>query len=202
MLSANEWPAHQTQIMRPKDCAKNVESSMKACTYKGKRANSRQVHVVDLQAPRSFTMSRTNFGPLTTTWVQPSSCVTPIIENPNCINDCSLTYGKTCYTTSDRDCRTEAISIPVGSTFSLIPLLTPLCSTVSLYTPTENNACLPSIEGSATSVIGTLMGFYSPGLVCPNGYKTACRTTAGDQGNRELSIELTSGETGAGCCPE
>jgi hypothetical protein len=44
-------------------------------------------------------------------------------------------------------------------------------------------------------------GFYSPGIKCPKGYRTACSAIHGDQ---QWDIQYTpkSGETAVGCCPE
>lgn len=50
-------------------------------------------------------------------------------------------------------------------------------------------------------------GFYSPGLVCPSGYATACSATAGEGGRVvgedgwSTQFALVEGETAVGCCP-
>ncbi|KAL2168871.1 hypothetical protein VTG60DRAFT_6773 [Thermothelomyces hinnuleus] len=45
-------------------------------------------------------------------------------------------------------------------------------------------------------------GFYSPGLVCPSGYTTACTAEYGGRPEWEIEFTLIPGETAVGCCPE
>lgn len=44
-------------------------------------------------------------------------------------------------------------------------------------------------------------GFYSPGLVCPHGYTSACTATAGGDAQWPVQFEMLEGETAVGCCP-
>lgn len=44
-------------------------------------------------------------------------------------------------------------------------------------------------------------GFYSPGLVCPSGYVSACTATAGGSSGWNMEYAMQSGETAVGCCP-
>lgn len=45
-------------------------------------------------------------------------------------------------------------------------------------------------------------GFYSPGVVCPAGYTTACSNVEGQRpGAWSAQFPLFSGETALGCCP-
>ncbi|KAL2162931.1 hypothetical protein VTH06DRAFT_6767 [Thermothelomyces fergusii] len=45
-------------------------------------------------------------------------------------------------------------------------------------------------------------GFYSPGLVCPSGYTTACTAEYGGRPEWEIEFTLIPDETAVGCCPE
>ncbi|KAM3501722.1 hypothetical protein MY10362_005339 [Beauveria mimosiformis] len=44
-------------------------------------------------------------------------------------------------------------------------------------------------------------GFYSPGLVCPDGYTTACTAIFGQRADWSTQFPLVAGETAVGCCP-
>jgi len=44
-------------------------------------------------------------------------------------------------------------------------------------------------------------GFYSPGVVCPAGYTSACTATAGGQSDWIVQFLMTADETFVGCCP-
>lgn len=45
------------------------------------------------------------------------------------------------------------------------------------------------------------MGFYSPGLVCPDGYLSACTATWDGFSDWQVQFPMTAGETAVGCCP-
>jgi hypothetical protein len=46
-------------------------------------------------------------------------------------------------------------------------------------------------------------GFYSPGLVCPGGYTSACSAIANQTAALGWDVEysMLAGETAVGCCP-
>jgi hypothetical protein len=62
------------------------------------------------------------------------------------------------------------------------------------WPPTTAGAVLPTYPFGGR-------GFYSPGLVCPSGYTTACMATAEGQADWPIEYAMTKGETAAGCCP-
>ncbi|KAK0636763.1 hypothetical protein B0T17DRAFT_477890, partial [Bombardia bombarda] len=68
----------------------------------------------------------------------------------------------------------------------------------------DNTDCWPTTTEGALAPEPTLYGwgFYSPGLMCPQGYASACSATAGSAGaGWPLQFKLTAGETAVGCCP-
>ena len=44
-------------------------------------------------------------------------------------------------------------------------------------------------------------GFYSPGLVCPDGYTSACTASFNPSQSPSFQFALSSSETAVGCCP-
>ncbi|KAA6412564.1 MAG: hypothetical protein FRX48_03555 [Lasallia pustulata] len=44
-------------------------------------------------------------------------------------------------------------------------------------------------------------GFYSPGLVCPDGYTSACTASFNPSQSASFQFALSSSETAVGCCP-
>ena len=44
------------------------------------------------------------------------------------------------------------------------------------------------------------LGLYSPGLLCPKGFTSACSSTAGVSGGFGFQFPLTAQETAVGCC--
>ncbi|KAH8771020.1 hypothetical protein F5883DRAFT_551694 [Diaporthe sp. PMI_573] len=44
-------------------------------------------------------------------------------------------------------------------------------------------------------------GFYSPGLICPHGYTSACTATAKGGAQWPVQFVMLEGETAVGCCP-
>ncbi|AEO65597.1 d99e07fe-2df0-492e-9305-e01d445d4ce0 [Thermothielavioides terrestris] len=70
--------------------------------------------------------------------------------------------------------------------------------------PVDYTGCWPPITDHAplprTPFLG--WGFYSPGLVCPAGYTTACSAEYGKRAEWDIQFTLLPGETAVGCCPE
>jgi hypothetical protein len=134
-------------------------------------------------------MSRTVlFGPLTTTWTQPSSCTLPMAVSQSTGFDFrsfqTVLQGLTCTSYTLRACTT-------GTSY---------CSAVTTYESLIDAACFPSATVNPNNELG-IFGFYSPGLVCPQSYTTACATTMGGTGDFEPFWPLTADETAIGCCP-
>ncbi|PMD36308.1 hypothetical protein L207DRAFT_637438 [Hyaloscypha variabilis F] len=129
-------------------------------------------------------VTRSNLGPLTTAWSQPSSCSMPMAisqSDEGAFADTqTVGLGLTCAASSAAACNTGTIS----------------CSTS--YFSSLDPACFPP---STTSYYSAGQGFYSPGLVCPQSYTKACETTSGGTGDFQPEYALTAGETAAGCCP-
>jgi hypothetical protein len=75
----------------------------------------------------------------------------------------------------------------------------------------DTSSCWPPALGSAPSPPYYGWGFYSPGLICPSGYTSACATALEETGSppntltfsQEFSFQfpLIPGETAVGCCP-
>ena len=67
----------------------------------------------------------------------------------------------------------------------------------------DDTECWPPRASYATTNAGVLMGygFYSPGIVCPDGYTTAALATEGGHTGWGLEYSLEQGETAAACCP-
>ena len=77
----------------------------------------------------------------------------------------------------------------------------------------DTDTCWPPITSTLPQPSPPLegFGFYSPGLVCPNGYYTACVSSYATEESAaastifaseyEFQFELEPGETAVGCCP-
>lgn len=74
----------------------------------------------------------------------------------------------------------------------------------------DAQACWPSPTATVESTEGALngRGYYSPGLVCPSGWYSACSATAAAtadnsqvSGDFTFQFALSSGVTAVGCCP-
>ena len=64
----------------------------------------------------------------------------------------------------------------------------------------DATTCWPNLPQSSISLHGA--GYYSPGLICPVGYSTACTATGIGGSNFEYQFPLSVGdETAVGCCP-
>jgi hypothetical protein len=55
------------------------------------------------------------------------------------------------------------------------------------------------VDGHKLELYG--FGFYSPGLICPAGYTSACSATASATSNFNFQFPPTKMETAVGCCP-
>lgn len=67
----------------------------------------------------------------------------------------------------------------------------------------DATTCWPPTSAGASSVSPPFLGrgFYSPGLICPSGYTSACSATAGGSSAWPVEYPLNYGETAVGCCP-
>ncbi|VUC35725.1 unnamed protein product [Clonostachys rosea] len=67
----------------------------------------------------------------------------------------------------------------------------------------DDPSCWPPTRVGAASPSPTLngWGFYSPGLVCPSGFTSACIATAGGSSGWMVQFSMTAEETAVGCCP-
>ena len=144
-----------------------------------------------------MSVSRTGYlGPLTTTFIQPASCNSlPILYQDTIVHEGyptidTIVSGLTCISTYLTSC-TRFISTTGTDSTS--------CFQGLIYTSTTDTSCSPSPR--TTGLYLPSGGFYSPGLVCPKSYYSACTTTFSGAGDWQPVIPLTAGETAAGCCP-
>ncbi len=133
---------------------------------------------LSVQNPSLKTMStaqtRTILGPLTTTFTPTPACSAQVLECP--LPTCTLAWqAQTCYSSGD----SAGIE--------------------------DNSDCWPPRSGSVTESTHnpTLAGwgFYSPGLVCPSGFVSACSATFGESWGWPVQYSIFEGETAVGCCP-
>ncbi|KAI1264514.1 hypothetical protein F5Y18DRAFT_83128 [Xylariaceae sp. FL1019] len=126
-----------------------------------------------------------NLGPLTTTWTASDpSCYATILD----FNLEGALLGALCqYTALDSQCST--VSDDLISSVD--------CTTQFGYHRGQETACVPGGPRSD----GAADGLFSPGLVCPSGYTSACQSTFGGYGNWPPFWTLNEGETAVGCCP-
>jgi hypothetical protein len=70
--------------------------------------------------------------------------------------------------------------------------------------PVDAASCWPAMTGAAASPSAPFhgLGFYSPGVACPNGYASACSATAGASSGWAMQFNLAALETAVGCCPK
>ncbi|ORX96287.1 hypothetical protein BCR34DRAFT_184373 [Clohesyomyces aquaticus] len=128
------------------------------------------------------TSTRSNLGPLTTTFTPPPHCSGAVITCPTCS---SASQGQTCFG-----------------------------SNPSSKGGVDDTACWPRATQYPPTPPLVGLGFYSPGLICPTGYASACsavsRGPRDDPGTTILSsgpiggtlqFPLVAGETAVGCCP-
>lgn len=115
---------------------------------------------------------RTLLGPLTTTFTQPPICSQVIAQCSTCT---SAWQAQECF----KD----------GPNFGI----------------QDHTTCWPPLSGVASVIsFGATLGgygFFSPGLVCPHGYTSACSATAGGYSGWDVEYSLIHKETAVGCCP-
>lgn len=111
-------------------------------------------------------------GPLTQTWTQPSGC-TVVVGGGPC---------PTCTTAwVDQQCIE-----PTGA-----------AGDTSCFPPTTAGASPKATDSAVRS-----WGVYSPGLVCPSGYSSAC-SSHGPENTGDYDFHFPPGpsESAIGCCP-
>lgn len=153
------------------------------------------------------TRSASALGPLTTTFTRPSSCT-------------YLFGGASAQTVLDATVAAQAqmctgvfeeggagpnagnSSFPTAFFFDDVDCWPP----AAVETPSST---APDAESPAVTPLNG-RGFYSPGLVCPKGYTTACTQAISDDGSHSaitqgvsftFQFDLSAGETAVGCCP-
>jgi hypothetical protein len=122
----------------------------------------------------STNQPRTILGPLTTTYTAPSSCTVPVQECPMC----NLAWrAQSCFASSS--------------------------GRNTWYGDEDNTDCWPPRSSFVKKPTPPLSGwgFYSPGLVCPNGMTSACSATGGGSSGWPVQFGLLEKETAVGCCP-
>ncbi|KAL7938640.1 hypothetical protein V8C35DRAFT_288748 [Trichoderma chlorosporum] len=77
------------------------------------------------------------------------------------------------------------------------------CNAISGGRVQDNTACWPPATQGVSSPGWPFegWGFYSPGIVCPAGYVTACTAVYGQRPQWDTQFTLVSSETAVGCCP-
>jgi hypothetical protein len=123
--------------------------------------------------------TRTDAGPLTTTFTPGPRCGTPAdyaaFENQAFQSGQDITFSATAY--------------PVS----------PFCQTTSPAV----QSCLPAAANGVK--LDEERAFFSPGLICPLGWSTALTASYGQVGGQMLfdgQSLLVPGETAALCCPK
>lgn len=123
--------------------------------------------------PILINQPRTVLGPLTTTFTPPAACSQLVAQCSTCN---SAFQAQECHSSSNE-----------------------------VFTIQDDKSCWPPLSGLATvfSFGPTLggYGFFSPGLVCPHGYTSACSATGGGHSDWGVEYSLVPGETAVGCCP-
>ena len=138
--------------------------------------------------------TRSVLGPLTTTFTRPSSC--SLLYSVSYAN-----YDVT--TTSDPVARQAVNCSPY--TYSQTQVEAVLEDDVNCWPPVTGR--IPNESGLH---ILTGWGLYSPGLICPDGYTTACSAALLNDGTPStitqglsfgFQFDLLPAETAVGCCP-
>ena len=138
-------------------------------------------------------------GPLTTTFSRPSSCTTLFGWNHGAdlgmlVAGTSASQAQSCVSSI----ATTAVPIVLGDDVACWP---PATVAPPAPTGTGSSVMYRSLNG---------WGFYSPGLVCPIGYTTACTQILFNDGSEStftqgvgFAFQFTPliGETAVGCCP-
>jgi hypothetical protein len=123
-------------------------------------------------------VSRTILGPLTTVFTPPPLCTTVFAETTLGSDDGFYVWrAQTCYHGSG------------GEASSVLR---------------DNSDCWPTPTTGVSAPYGPFLGwgFYSPGLLCPQGYSRACTAVAGAKTEWPAQFVLDAGETAVGCCPQ
>ncbi|KAI0865767.1 hypothetical protein F4860DRAFT_264945 [Xylaria cubensis] len=116
-------------------------------------------------APTSTTVNDDHLlGPLTTVFSAEPTCLTLLLGECGSSTACTGWLGQTCNLESP-----------------------------TKYWPSNDILCWPSWTSNANIQEYSGWGFYSPGLVCPSGYTSACSTTAGSTGNFQFQFPPTAG---------
>jgi hypothetical protein len=119
--------------------------------------------------------ARTILGPLTTTFTPAPACFTPVIECP--LPTCNVAWqAQTCYSSSG---------------------VAGVEDNTDCWPPRSGSVALPPYNPIALNG----WGFYSPGLVCPSGYTSACSATGGGSWGWSVQYSIFVEETAIGCCP-
>ncbi|KAE9369984.1 hypothetical protein N431DRAFT_345662 [Stipitochalara longipes BDJ] len=118
--------------------------------------------------------SRTILGPLTTTFTAPATCTAA----QRACSTCNYAWeAQTCYSGGAGGSETYGVK--------------------------DATQCWPPTSAGLPEPTPPLWGwgFYSPGLICPTGYTSACSATAGSALTWTPEWSLAAGETAVGCCP-
>ncbi|KAK3319384.1 hypothetical protein B0H66DRAFT_559370 [Apodospora peruviana] len=69
--------------------------------------------------------------------------------------------------------------------------------------PRDVTTCWPTTTAGVPEPTYPLQGwgFYSPGIICPTGYTSACSSAADRRDGFQFQFTLVAGETAVGCCP-
>ena len=141
------------------------------------------------------TGTRSVLGPLTTTFRRLSSCTHLYGEEAYLTSGTAASQAQHCATVSGWG----NVGNGVNASWTGVSTL----DDVECWPPATVTS-----PTQATSLDGR--GFYSPGLVCPDGYTTACMEAMSDDGSQSTITQGTSfafqfkpvaGETAVGCCP-
>lgn len=118
--------------------------------------------------------ARTILGPLTTTFTPAASCT----GAQRACSTCNFAWeAQTCYSTTSGIITIDGVEDASGC-----------------WPPTSTGLPEPTLP-----LWG--WGFYSPGVICPTGYTSACFATADSALTWTPEWSLTAGETAIGCCP-
>jgi hypothetical protein len=123
----------------------------------------------------SFQQSaRTILGPLTTTFTPAASCTAGQLA----CSTCNYAWGaQRCYSSTSGIVTIDGVE--------------------------DDTECWPQTNAGLPEPTMPLWGwgFYSPGVICPTGYTSACSAIAGSALTWTPEWSLIAGETAIGCCP-
>lgn len=150
-----------------------------------------------MPAPTSLSrgfIPRMNLGPLTTTFTPPPQCTRAVVACTGCA---TARVAQSCHA----------------------PISSPSVDAAPFSSgPQDDTVCWPSATSYPSSPSLAGLGFYSPGIICPTGYISACSAirpgpptwtysalpsviTEGPLPNGKFQFPLIQGETAVGCCP-